>query len=488
MEKRQKYIISGLGLLMIVITLFTHFYGNTDIYDYSDSAKFFTGQYDAKIRTSHSYLYGLVHSPFVGMMENYFSFKITSLIVLFLLIYSVYRMSGKDKRALWLIMLSPIIWYMSPWISPIQLASLLFLWGYHFTKEYDGKGRLISLFYAGALIGLSWAFWDGVLFFIPLFLISFFYNKSLIHSIYFSFFILIGVLPRLILDKLLFGFAFFGIFRHVIASSTLTIYGGFYNQGRLYGIFWLILLLIFIPFYTYLVFKPRVFTKNKKTSIFILLSLLLLIINSQVRFLLIVAPIIILTIYKEMTKKQFLIQCIIFSVITLLVINPYIIQAKYEINGGENLGGHELGSFIKYFSEMSTNNEFKKDLISSDLNEISSKHPGETFVVGNRLDSYQILADIYWGNNVKEFVSIQDYNLYLNNETTIAEKEFCSHVLIGERRDICASMYIRKAFNDETDYKSIIYAISEGKTLDIEGFTLVEEYRTLSLFEKNKSI
>ena len=132
--KKDNWYIALAILVLLIVTLSTEFYGGADIYDYADVAKFFSGKYIAKIRTSHSYLYGFIHTPFVSFMENYFIFKITSIMSLLLIVYSVYSISGKDKRALWLIFLSPIVWYMAPWISPIQLASLLFLWGYYFIK------------------------------------------------------------------------------------------------------------------------------------------------------------------------------------------------------------------------------------------------------------------------------------------------------------------------------------------------------------------
>ena len=137
LSKNEFRIFIGIIILLILITFLTKFEGGADTFDYEDSAKFFAGKYDAKIRSSHSYLYGLIHSPFVALFESLWIFKITSLASLLLIIYSVYIMSGRDKRSLWLITLAPIVWYMAPWASPIQLSSLLFLWGWHFIKKYD---------------------------------------------------------------------------------------------------------------------------------------------------------------------------------------------------------------------------------------------------------------------------------------------------------------------------------------------------------------
>ena len=221
LNKTAKLWVIFLFLVALVsLVLMTNFYGNTDIYDYSNVAKFFSGDFNARIRTSHSYLYGFIHSPLVDIMNNFFIFKITSLIFLGLIIYSTYLISGGNKKALFLSLFSPIIWFMAPWISPIQIASLLFLWGYYFIKRYDEIPLKTYLFYSGALIGLSWAFWDGILFFMPLFAIIFLYNKRVSNFILFFVFTVVGAMPRLIMDQILFGFAFNGIIRHIMSSTA----------------------------------------------------------------------------------------------------------------------------------------------------------------------------------------------------------------------------------------------------------------------------
>ena len=50
----------------------------TDIKDYSDTAKFFAGEYRAKLRTSHSLLYGFMLAPYVKLTNNFFLLKFAS--------------------------------------------------------------------------------------------------------------------------------------------------------------------------------------------------------------------------------------------------------------------------------------------------------------------------------------------------------------------------------------------------------------------------
>ena len=483
MSKNKKLVIVVIILFMSLVVFTTKFYGGADTFDYQDSAKFFTGDYPAKMRSSHSYLYGFVHSWIVEITNSFIIFKITSLVSLGLIIYSVYLISGRNKNALWLGLISPIVWYMGPWTSPIQIASLSFLWGYYFTKQYCLDNKINSLFYAGLLVGLSWAFWDGVLFFIPLFIISFFYNEKLIHTIYFSIFILLGSLPRIILDLVLFDSIFFTPIRHILASLALTFTGGFYNQGGLWGIIPIIFVILFLPVLTYLLFtKKEIYQKNKKTSIFIFLSIILLIINSQIRFILLIAPIILVTISPHISKKQYTSSIIFSTILVLLVVNPYIIQSKWDLGIDEK--GVEIYSFVLNTDKIKLSDSFTKEIIDKDLQKITTQIKDESFVIGDSPDSYRILANFYTGDKISEFVSVEDYNLNKAGKLVIAQKELCSEVKINERRDFCFSISTRKAFNDKTNYSSIRYGISLGDNLGTDGFVLKQKYEMLSLWEK----
>src|SRR3989344_4693814 len=97
LSKYNKIVL--VSILLVVLTISTNYYGSTDIYDYSDSARFFAGGYSADIRSSHSYFYGFLHSILLNIFQSYFVFKITSLIFLFILILSVYYISEKNSKA-----------------------------------------------------------------------------------------------------------------------------------------------------------------------------------------------------------------------------------------------------------------------------------------------------------------------------------------------------------------------------------------------------
>ena len=170
-------------------------------------------------------------SPFVKITGNLIGMKIMSFIWLVMIMLSIYLISKKDKRTLLLIVTAPIFWYMAPWINPIQIASLLFLWGYYFIDRYEKYQNKLHAFLSGVFIGLSWVFWDSVIFFTIALGFVFFWNKKLSHTLLFTLAVFIGVLPRLILDQILFNFLFYSILRNFVGNFVNLFYTGISGTG-----------------------------------------------------------------------------------------------------------------------------------------------------------------------------------------------------------------------------------------------------------------
>src|SRR3989338_7079354 len=319
----MKYENQAIALLiigLIALTLLTSYFGSTDIGDYSDVAKYFSGDYNAKIRSSHSYLLGFVHAPFVGFFGNFVIFKITSLIF------------------------------------------LIFI---------------------------------------------FLYNKKLINSAIFLACIFIGLAPRLILDQYLFNFAFFSTVKTFI-SGWVNIFGGIYQKGFGHSpknLVTVVSFLLAIPFSFWIAYNPKVFRENKKEIIFLTLSLLLLFMNPQIRYVMVLAPIMILLSSKYITERGFKVSVYGSVIILLFFISPYFIQLFHSSPNSQIYG---IESSIVLSEGISLPDEDLRALLIKDLESISREYPNESFIVGNHPDNYQVLAHFYWGNSIKEFISIQD--------------------------------------------------------------------------------
>jgi hypothetical protein len=473
--------------LIIVLTLLTSYYGTTDTGDYADSAKYFSGEYSAKIRSSHSYLLGFVHAPLVALTNSFIFFKVSSLVFLLLLVYSVYRITNRNKHALWLMLLSPSVWYMAPWINPIQIAALFFVWAYYFINRYEQKEgkELKNLAYAGMFIGLGWCFWDTVWLFGAALAFVFMFNKKVWHSLYLAAFVMVGLIPRMALDYSLFSFPFYSILKNFSAMITAPLGGaaGLGSGNTPVTLLHLLPVLIIVPYLFWKLYKPKNFAENKKSMIFLSLGMLFILSNPQIRYTLILAPIIAILLVKTMGGRELNRLILVSGIISLLVAVPYAIEIAHplEVNG-------EAAEFATIFAQPASvtfGGEWTKDRISNDLNKIIEDYPDRTFLVGNAADGYQTLADIYWGNEVKEFVSIQDYNLYLKNSTVLFEKKFMPSPKIDERRQIWIAGGMGRNVNDNTDYGAIEYAIGIGEKIDADGFELVEKYDVLYLSKKS---
>lgn len=485
-RKKSKIILIVIIVLFFLLTLSTKFYGATDISDYSGVAKFSAGLLNSKIRSSHSYLYGFLHAPFVKLTHSFLSFKISSLLFSTLIVYSVYLISNRNKKAFWLMLFSPVLWYMAPWISPIQLASLFFLWAYYHIRKFDKTERIRNLFYAGMFIGLGWAVWDTIVFFGALLLLPYVFNQKLKYSLLAILGIAAGMLPRFLLDQHLFGFSlfsttksFFGAFTNAFLLGHGSAYGSQLEGSLNFVLF--ILILVSLPLYTWNLYKKQQISTNKKFIVFITLSILLILINPQIRYTLVLAPIIISELCKIMDSTKFKKQ-IIFSIIIIIVfIVPHVIQITHSFNGSN---GADITYVINKFGSNNLGTSFREDILRRDLNKIGSEFPREKILVTDTEDYYLYLATIYWGEEIEEFVSIQDYDLWDKNETTLFERRFEVIPKINSRRSIWIGGGINKNPNDITDYESIKFAISTKEKLTLEGFELVKKYDILYLHKK----
>lgn len=469
-------------VFLALISLATHYSGSTDTGDYADSAKYFAGKYSADVRNSHSYLFGYLHYPFIKFFDSFIIFKITSILFLILIIVSVYHMTN-SRKAFWLMCLSPAVWYMAPWINPIQLASLILLWAFYFVSLYEQDKGIKNLIYSGILIGLGIGIWNTMLFMGIIFGLVFLIDKKLVNSIYFSLSVLIGLIPLFWIDWTLFGFPFYTLIKTTMSNFIATLFGGIYGaESGSFGIkiFRIFLIFLCIPLYFWTLYNKRYFQENKKSLIFVSLTLILIISNAQLRYIIALIPIMVILTSEFIDEKQFKRQIILSLIISLVFIIPYIFQIGFSLSNdpfGVDVQNVATLNGIGIYTGFADNG-----LVDS-INEITKTVPNQTFLVGNAPDDYQMLAHFYWGNKVKEFVSIQDYDLWKNNQSTIFEKSFSPSPRIEERRQIFFVGGIKKSA-DDTDFADIQYAIGIDGPIEADEFELLQRFDRLYLSKK----
>lgn len=480
---KNNKLLTALLIVLVLICLATSYYGSIDIGDYADTAKYFSGDYSADIRNSHSYMFGFLHSILLNIYPSFVWFKITSIIFLLGIIYSVYFISGKDRRTLLLAVLSPAVWYMAPWINPIQMASLFFLWAWFFINNYEKSERKRDLLISGILVGLGLCFWNTILFFGAILFLVFMINKKLSHSLIVLCGILIGLIPLLSLDYYLFGFPFYSLLKTTMSNFIATLFGGITN-GESTGsskIIRILLILVAIPLIYWKNYKWYYLRNNLKNIIFITLCLLVIFVNPQLRYILALAPIMIILTGTYKDDRLFKIALIFSAIVSLIFIIPYFVQIG---SGYSEFYGKEITGVLENYKGSGIVDKNVALELEKSLKIITERYPNESFVVGNADDDYQTLAHFYWGAGVKEFVSIQDYFLYLDNDTELFKKEFSPVPNIKERRQIWIAGGIRKNSVDDTDYSKVVYGIGIGSPVNISGFEVIEEHKPLYLSKR----
>lgn len=483
--KKERKNIWLICILLAVLTFATNYYGTTDLGDYSDTAKYFANQYSADIRSSHSYLYGFIHAPFVKLFDSFLMFKITSLLFLFAIIYSVYLMTNKNKKALLLILLSPAVWYMAPWISPIQAASFFFLWAYYFINKYDKNSNIRELFYSGIFVGLGLALWDTILFFGAFLVVVFMFNKKLSHCLVVLIAILVGLLPRLLLDQYLFDFAFFSLLKSFFGTLTNAFFlsrGTTYVSSGLDNLLFFIFVFISFPLYFWNIYKKNFIMNRKKEVIFFSLSMILIFINPQIRYTLAIIPIFIVIMANNISYEKWKKQIIFSCIVSFIFIIPYIFQIGLYFNNSEF---YDITEVTLNLGNLTLSRQNEAQIIVEDMSQIASEFPDERFIIIGHQDYYQKLAHLYWGDDIGELVSIQDYELWKQNNTALFEKRFVFLPKINDRRSIWIGGGIDRNILDQTEYQSIEYAISLNDNDSLEGFEKFKKYGVLTLLKKS---
>ena len=238
--------------------------------------------------------------------------------------------------------------------------------------------------------------------------------------------------------------------------------------------------LIAIPLCFWILLSAKRIREQRQSVIFIILSLLLLITNPQVRYLLAIAPIIIILATPVIDKKTLKWYLCGSLLLILLCTTPYILQIGGTING--ELYGAEITGIINQGIDLTQRDASMN--FQENLNILAHDLAYQTILVGNGPDDYAVLAHFYWGSDSPKFVSIQDYTLAMNNQTVLYSKRFEPIPNIPERRQFWVEGGLEKSSNDATNYSSIIYGVGFGEPLKVEGFSVVKKYGSLYLSKK----
>jgi hypothetical protein len=462
--------VVSICFVLVLIALGTRYEGSTDIGDYADTSKYFASEYPAGIRNSHSYLYGFIHAPFVALFGSYLPLKLSGLVFLFLLIASVYWMSGKDARALWLLLLSPAVWYTGPWIGPLALVSLALLWSYWYLARFHQTGIRHFACISGLILGLGTGFWHTLLFFGFFLGLFYIYDKRVYDLCAFLGGIFLGLVPLFLLDWYLFGLPGYTLFK-TLSGTLLIMAGGSIAPLSSEIVFpWLrrILVLLALPLSCWLLVRTQKQSGTWRAQAFLGCSLLIILANPQLRYTIVLAPLAVLFSYSLLSEKYYRTILFLSGALCLFVSIPYLAQINGSLHAHPT--GVEITALLEQHTAFHYRQGWEEDMLMTSLARVVARYPNERFIVGPDPDSYQLLAHGAWHLPLTALISIQDYDAYASQKTILYQKTLASEPQIQERRllTLKGTLEVNPALF--ADFAEIRYALGIDSPVVIPGF------------------
>jgi hypothetical protein len=122
--------------------------------------------------------------------------------------------------------------------------------------------------------------------------------------------------------------------------------------------------------------------------------------------------------------------------------------------------------------------------LTKDMDAIANDFPGKTFLAGSseNSDLYMELAMNYWGNDIKEIISWQDFELWRKNETDFQHYRIESEPKVREMRKLWFEIGLSRT--DNRTFEDINYLITRDKTTELKDFELVKSYSILNVFSR----
>ena len=448
-----RYFIA-FSIFIILVSLFSNTYGSTDTGDYLGVAKGFTGSFITKMRSTHSWVYGLLlaqplkvfYSPITAKL-----FNVMWLILIALLLYAV----TNSKKVFLIYTSSPIVWFSAPWVSPIMLGSLLLLASYIFIKKFEESRKSFHLIISGIFLGMATVIWDTALFLSFFFILSFFFNKRVKELLIFIVPFSLAFSVRLVIDFLLFNFPLFSLFRVFGGNLSAVLKLGNYTNVSYPIIDYILLFISISPLFILLIYRfiKEDYKKYSQEIAFLILSFLLILMLPQTRYLMGIAPLAILLLANKFkSKKEILLHIFLSFILILYFITPYF-GPTYEYR------------------------------LASDLKQIEKDFPSQVFLAGSseNPDLYVHLGMYYWGRDIKKVIPWQEYDYSRFNKTDFQHYRVESKTKLDVMRKLWFEIALSRA-STET-YENIEYQIAVENQSELQ-FKLVKNYSLLKVFKK----
>lgn len=434
-----------------------------DTLEYITMAKKFAGFLNADVFIVHSLVYPFFLSFFARYLPSMLTMKLVNISWLILIGLLLYKFDlKKSSFIIWVF--SPIAWMMSPMISPVLPASFFLLVSYLSIKKWQESNKNSHLIISALALGLTAAFYDFAGVIALIFLLVFFYEKKFKKVVLYSLFTLLAFSVRLVLDASLFSL--------VVRDKLFPL--PFYTLIRFWGAMLVIelglhpvipVIKLFITrfdFWGFLILiSPLLFClyrldykKNKEAIIFLVISAIIFLFQGGAYYyFILLAPIIVILLGEVLQKKELILHVVISSFIIFVMVYPYFIPDKQEIE--------------------------KRNLVIKDLEMINKDFDFDTAMVHT-----ETLAIFYmWDKNLPYFISDEEYNRIVQNNDYYSQYVFEVKSKIDTNKILELKAGLKTNIKENVDYQTLPQLLEKGENPP-EGYKLTKCYDMLCVYQK----
>ncbi len=406
------------AIALILFSIFSTKISFHDTHEFIAIAKYFAGVENIDLFIGHSILYPFIMSFFLKIWPTFTAIKLFNSLFVFLM--GLVILNGfKSKKTFLLFAFSPLTWYISIQTTPVLPASLFFLLSYLFYLKKDFKySQLIS----GLFLGISIAFYTPMLIIYVLFALVHFWKKSFSEFFIWSIAVVIGIIPRFLLDFYLFNNPLYTFIRYAGANLVVTL--GLHSITRNIQPFVTPeVFLIFIAMSPLLYKIIKIDWKRYAPHLIflILTSIVWFIRGAKIKYFLIISPLILLFLGKTLRKKDMQIHIILSIIITIFLVSGFF-------GAGENVQ------------------------ITNDLNQIQNDFQPD-LIIGAPFQSVKLAAHTW--ENSPYFIWDQDYKASLENKQSMRSYQ----LTLGSKIPLREKIQIAVDFNrfEDKKYTNFIY-------------------------------
>ena len=447
MRIKDSHMLVIFAIFLIIISVFTTKISFQDSPEYISVAKNFAGIKNINVFIGHSVLYPFVISLFLRIWQSQIMINLVNSLSIFL-VGAILLLGVKNRTAFIIYAFSPLTWQVSVNTTPVLPSALMFFISFIFYNKKEIKHHLI---YSGIFFGLSFAFYTPMLLIFLIFSLVYFWNSALYSLIKYFIAFFIGVLPRFILEYIVFKNPLYSFIRYAGSNFIITlglnpIAGNLQFINQLY-VFWIVIIISPLLFMAY----KLDFKKYKKIIIFLILASFILFTRAALTlYFFIISPMIILLLAKVFTKREVKWHCILSIPLIILLT----------------------------FSYYTTNSDF---LIKEDLKKINQDFKTD-YILGGPFESLAFAA--VWWENKPYFIWHEDFYASLNNETVYRGYSFDITSQKMKLKDVLEINALFKRYENITYENYILVTQKTPEEFEeLNNFQLKKCYKILCAYE-----